>query len=481
MASLKNKAISGIIWSSIERFSVQGIQFVIQVIMARILMPEDYGVVAILVVFLAIFQIFIDGGFSSALVQKHDRSVVDYSTVFYFSVVVGIALCLIFFFSAPLIANFYEMPILVLVTRVVAINLIISAFAVVPRAIFTVRIDFKTQARATLTAVIISGAVGLWMANAGYGVWALVFQSLLGNGIGTFLLWILSKWWPSWVFSTVSFKKLFSFGSKLMLSALLDTVYRSMYTLVIGRRFSAQELGLYSRADQFAQFPSANFFNIINRVVFPVMCDVQNDDEKTKVIFYKFIRISTFIIFPAMIGLISLAEPFVRLLLTERWLGIVILLQVLCLAYMWFPVHALNLMLLQARGRSDLFLRLDIIKKVMGVVILVVTIPFGITIMCIGIVVHSVSALYVNTYYTKKYFDISLFRQIKYIFPSLTLSGSMGVMIFFLVRLELADMLILLLGVGIGSLYYVGVATILRMEEVKELRAIFYKQKQVSK
>ena len=472
MQSLRNRTISGVAWSGVERFSVQGIQFVVQVILARLLTPSDYGVIAMLVVFLAIFQVFIDSGFSSALVQKHDRSEVDYSTVFYFNIGISIILFLMFFFSAPLIAKFYETPVLTSVARIVALNLIITAFAVVPRAKFMVLINFKTQAKASLVAIIISGAIGIWLAYAGYGVWALVFQSLLSNGINTLLLWILSKWWPLRTFSMVSFRSLFSFGSKLLMSSLLDTTFRNLYPLIIGRAFTAQELGLFSKADNLAQFPATNPTGIVNRVIFPVMCEVQNDDERIKTIFYKYLGISAFIIFPLMTGLAVLAEPFIRLVLTERWLGIVLFLQILCLSYMWFPVHALNLMLLKVRGRSDLFLRLEIIKKIVGVIILVITIPFGITIMCLGRVISSVSLVCVNTYYTRKYFDIGFFRQIRYILPSLLLSAGMGGIVFLLKRLNLSDILTLALGFGVGCLFYISIAAIFKMKEWKELRAI---------
>ena len=472
MISLKSKTINGVVWSGVERFSVQSIQFIVQIILARLLTPDDYGVVAMLVIFLAIFQVFIDSGFSSALVQKHDRSEVDYSTVFFFNISISIVLFLMFFFTAPLIAKFYETPVLTSVARVVSLNLIISALAVVPRAKFMVRIDFKTQAKASLVAVIISGAIGIWMAYAGYGVWALVFQSLSSNGISTVLLWILSKWRPLRTFSISSFKRLFSFGSKLLLSSLLDTTHRNLYPLIIGRTFTTQDLGFFSKANAFAQFPVANLNGIVNRVVFPVMCEVQNDDERIKAVFYKYLGISTFIIFPLMIGLVVLAEPFVRLVLTERWLGIVLFLQILCFSYMWFPVHVLNLMLLKVRGRSDLFLRLEIIKKVVGVIVLIVTIPFGIAIMCLGKVLTSVSLLCVNTYYTKKYFNIGFFEQIRYILPSLLLSIGMGGVVFLLKKLNLSDILTFILGLGVGFLFYISIAAVFKMKEWKEVCAI---------
>jgi O-antigen/teichoic acid export membrane protein len=473
MSSLKNKTIHGIVWSSIERFLVQGIQFAIQIIMARILMPEDYGTVAMLAIFLAVFQSFIDSGFSSALVQKDDRTEIDYATIFYFNIGISIILFLMLFFSAPLIAGFYKIPILTSITKIIAINLIINAFGVVPKAKFTVLVDFKTQAKASFTAIIISGAIGIWMAYAGHGVWALVFQSLINNGINTLLLWVLSKWRPLCTFSTLSFKQLFSFGSKLLLSGLLDTIYRNLYTMIIGKKFASQELGYYSRADQFAQFPSANFSAIIGRVAFPVMCEVQHDDEQLKKVFYKFLRISTFIIFPMMIGLAVLSEPLIRLVLTEKWSKVVFLLQLLCFSYMWYPVHSLNLALLQAKGYSNLFLRLEIIKKIVGIITLIITMPFGIIAMCAGLVVFSVIGLFINTFYTKKYVNISFFKQIIDIIPSLLLSGSMGVIIFILTKFKLSDIFMLTLGVSTGCLYYIGVAAIFKMKEWKDLFSIF--------
>ena len=472
MSSLKHKTISGVAWSSLERFSVQGIQFIIQIIMARILMPEDYGVVAMLAIFLAVFQTFIDSGFSSALVQKNDRSEIDYSTVFYFNIGISVALFLVFFFSAPLIAGFYNTPILTSVTKIVSLNLLINAFAIVPRAKLTVLIDFKTQAKASLTAVIISGAIGIWMAYSGFGVWALVYQSLLNNGINTLLLWILVKWWPTWAFSMASFKRLFSFGSKLLLSGLLDTVFRNLYTLVIGKKFTAQDLGYYSRADQFAQFPTTNITNIIWKVAMTVMCIEQNNDVLLKSMFDKFLRLSAYIVFPLMIGFAALAYPFVHLVLTEKWISIVPIMQILCFSYLWFPFHVINLSVLQAKGRSDLFLRVEIIKKILCVLILICTIPFGIIVMCIGIAVSSLLSLYINAYYTEKILDIGFGQQMKSIIPSFLLALVMGVFVFLFTKINLSSLLLLVAGTLLGLCFYIGGSIIFKMKAWVEMRAL---------
>lgn len=256
LSSLKQKTLSGVLWSCVERFSVQGIQFVIMVIMARILLPSDYGMIGMLAIFIAIAQTLIDSGFSNALIQKKDRSEIDYSTVFYFNIAVGIVLYFILFFSSPLIARFYNTPELTGLTRVLALNLFINSLAVVQRAILSIKIDFKTQAKASFSAAIISGIVGIVMAYTGFGVWSLAVQTVLNAFVNTVLLWIFSKWIPLKVFSFESFKKLFAFGSKLLASGLLDTIYRNIYTIVIGKKFASTDLGYFTRADQFAQFPS---------------------------------------------------------------------------------------------------------------------------------------------------------------------------------------------------------------------------------
>ena len=269
LSSLKQKTLSGVLWSCVERFSVQGIQFVIMVIMARILLPSDYGMIGMLAIFIAIAQTLIDSGFSNALIQKKDRSEIDYSTVFYFNIAVGIVLYFILFFSSPLIARFYNTPELTGLTRVLALNLFINSLAVVQRAILSIKIDFKTQAKASFSAAIISGIVGIVMAYTGFGVWSLAVQTVLNAFVNTVLLWIFSKWIPLKVFSFESFKKLFTFGSKLLASGLLDTIYRNIYTIVIGKKFASTDLGYFTRADQFAQFPSSNLTGIIQRVTFP--------------------------------------------------------------------------------------------------------------------------------------------------------------------------------------------------------------------
>ena len=416
--SLKQKAAKGILWSTVERFSVQGVQFVIMIVMARLLTPYDYGIIGMLAIFIAVAQSLIDSGFSQALIRKQDRTDVDNNTVFYFNIVVSALLYLILYVSAPFVADFYDTPQLCTVMRVVCLGIVFNSFAVVQRALLTIRIDFKTQAKAALTAAAISGIVGIVMAWHGLGVWSLVVQQLLNLGVNTGLLWLLSKWRPRLVYSWLSFHELFAFGSKLLASGLLDTVYRNIYPIVIGKLFSASSLGHYTRAHQFSEFPSSNVTGIIQRVTYPVLCEIQNDDVRLANIYRKFLKLSAFVIFPLMAGLAAVAEPFVNIMLGSQWGFCGQLLQVICFSMMWYPVHSINLNLLQVKGRSDLFLRLEVIKKILGVAVLCVTAPFGLMVMCYGQIFSSLVSLVINTYYTGKLINVGFVRQMRDLLPT---------------------------------------------------------------
>ena len=353
--SIKHQAVKGVMWSAVERFSVQGIQFVLTIIIARLVLPSDYGLIAMLSIFLAIAQVFVDSGFSNALIQKKDRTETDFSTVFYFNIIISVVFYLFLYFSAPYIASFYKEPDLSSVTRWIGLNIIIAGFSIVQRAKLTINVDFKRQAKASLSAVLISGIMGILLAYKGWGVWALVTQTLSNSLLNTLLLWIFAKWIPKWVFSRESFNTLFSFGSKLLLSGLLHTVYINLYSLVIGRRYTSIDVGFYNRAYQFASFPSINIVGIINRVIFPIQCEIQDDNERLKKSFLKYLRISCFIIFPLMIIVAVLSKPLILLLLTEKWLPAAELLPILCFAYMWYPVMVVNNQILNVKGRSDYF------------------------------------------------------------------------------------------------------------------------------
>ena len=466
--SLKQKTVTGILWSSIERFSVQGVQFVIMIIMARILLPSDYGMIGMLAIFIAISQALIDSGFSNALIRKTNRSDVDFSTVFYFNIVIGILLYLILFFTSPLIAEFYKTPELTNLTRIIALNLFINSLAVVQRAILTIRIDFKTQAKASFCAALLSGIIGIIMAYTGFGVWAIAVQTVSNGFINTGLLWILSKWKPLRVFSYHSFKELFFFGSKLLFASLLNVIYQNIYTIVIGKKFHSTDLGYYTRADQFAQFPSSNLTGIMQRVTFPILSEIQDDKERLAKAYRKFLRLSAFIIFPLMTGLAAVAYPFIGCLLTEKWNFTALLLQIICFSYMWYPIHAINLNLLQVEGRSDLFLKLEIYKKLLGVVVLCVTIPMGLVAMCWGAVVSSLLALVLNTYYTNKLIRVGLIKQLRELSPALFYSFSMSAVVYFFIHLIDQQFLQLFLGIIVGIVYYFLISYLTKSQDLQE-------------
>lgn len=469
--SLKSKAIKGTLWSSLERFSVQGIQFVVIIIMARILTPEDYGLVGMLTIFIAVSQSLIDSGFSQAIIRKQDRSETDNSTAFFFNIGVGIFLYLILFLCAPLIADFYGHPILTPLTRAIGLGLLFNSLAVVQRALLTVRLDFRTQAKASLIGAVISGVVGISMAYTGYGVWSIVAHQLTNLFLVTIFLWIFSKWEPSWTYSWKSFKELFGFGSKLMLSGLIDTVYHNLYLIVIGKVFKASDVGYFTRAQQFSDLISSNLTGILQRVTYPVLCTIQNEDTRLREAYRKILKISVFVIFPLLAGLGAVGQPLVLTLLSEKWIFVATLLVPLCLSGMWYPVHAINLNLLQVKGRSDLFLRLEIIKKVIGVIILCISIPFGLTPMCWGILANSLIALSINTYYTGQLINLGFIAQMKDILPTLILSLTMGSIVYATVSiLQLSPLWSLLIGIVEAVACYYLLARVFRFKELYELR-----------
>lgn len=452
--TLKQATTKGLFWSSVERFSNQGVQFVFSIILARLLSPSDYGIIAMVTIFFAVAQSFVDSGFSNALVRKTDRVEEDLSTCFYFNIGVGIIAYIVLFLIAPLVANFYSQPILSPIIRITGLEVMLNSLCVVQQALFTIKIDFKSQAKITLSATVISGIVGILLAYQGYGIWALVWQGVASSIVRMGLLWLMSKWRPRTGFSKSSFNYLFGYGSKLLASGLLDTIYNNIYPIVIGKFYNPAQLGNYSRALGWAQLPSANITSILQRVTFPVLSAIQDDTLRLQNSYRRLLKLSAFIVFPLMMGLAAIASPLIRVILTAKWDGCVLYLQILCFALMLYPIHAINLNLLQVKGRSDLFLRLEIIKKIIGVVILIITIPLGITAMCLGMVFSSIICLIVNTYYTSRFIDVGLLTQLKDLRIILINSLVMGGGIYILTSFIDVEGLKLVMGIVIGFLLY---------------------------
>ena len=468
MQSTKRQTFSGVLWSAIERFSVQGIQFILSFVIARQLLPSDYGLVSMLSIFMVVAQIFVDSGFSNALIQKQNRSKADFSTVFYFNIAVGILMYLVLLVSAPYIASFYNQPILIEIIGWMGLNLIITSLSTVQRTILTIDLDFRRQAFISLTAVILSGSTAVYMAMNGYGVWALVVQSLMTNGINTLLLWITSKWHPEWLFSLSSFKNLFSFGSKILMGGLLHNIYTNIYTLVIGKIFPIQELGLYNRASTLSQFPSTNITSIIGRVLYPVLCRLQENNSILTEKFYTFIRLSSYIVFPLMIGLAVLSEPFIRIILTEKWIGAVPYIQILCLAYMWDPVMRMSWDLLNVKHRSDYSLKSEIIKKIAAVTYLLCSIPFGVKAMCVGLVLYAFTDLFIILQFTKKILpEVTIWNHTKNLLPLFVQSLLMGLGIYLFIHIFTNSWLQLFGGLTIGIAIYIILSIFMSKKELQ--------------
>lgn len=475
--SMKRQAAKSVAWSAIERFSVQGVQFVLTIVISRLIAPSEYGLIAMLSVFMSLAQWFIDSGFSNALIQKKNRTEVDFCTVFYFNIVVAAVIYLLLFGSAPYIAAFYREPLLEVITRWMGLNIIISAFSIVQRAKLTIQLNFKMQAQVSFLSVVLSGVCGLAMAYKGFGVWALVAQGLLGSVLNTLFIWIFSRWMPSWCFSWHSFRLLFSFGSKLMLSGLLHTIYLNLYTLVIGRSYSAADVGFYNRSLSIAQFPSYNISSIITRAVYPLQCEMQHDGERLSYSFLQYLRLACYIIFPLSVGIGVLSRPLVLVLLTEKWISIAPLIFILSVAYMWYPVMVVNNQMLNVRGRSDYFLRTEVIKKIAAIAILIGSMPFGVEVLCWGLVFYNLLDMVISIYYTKKVITTGFRQQIRALAPTFFLTATMGAGVSLFLLMVTNIYIQLVGGMLVGVAIYVMLSYLFKVKEIGYLLSYIQKRK----
>ncbi len=470
--SLRQKTFSGIVWSLLEQFSTTGIAFIFGLYLARLLAPADFGIIAMMAVFLAVSQCFIDGGVVAALIRKTDLSEQDKATGFFFNIAVALVCYAVLFFAAPFIAAFYEIPILCPTLRVIGLNLIINSLRMVPSVALFVSLNFRAKAKIALAAVLVSSPLAVLAAYAGWGVWALVCQSLSSACVSTLLYYWVVRWRPRTGFSRESFRYIFSFGSRLLASSLLDTIYRNLYTIIIGKFFSASTLSYYARASHFTALPSSILTGALQRVSYPALSALQHERERLITAYRKFLRLSAFVSFPLIIGLAAVAEPLILVLLTGKWAPCVPYLQIICFAAMWYAIHAINLNLLQVQGRSDLFLRLEIIKKILGVSMLFLTVPFGLMVMCYGLVACSCLSLFLNTYYTRKLYGLGIMQQLRDILPILLNSLVMFALACGVQPLFEEQYLRLIFGVLVGGGYYILFNMLLRTREWREAWSI---------
>lgn len=403
----------GFVWSGIERFSVQGIGFLLSIIIARIVSPSAYGLIVMIQVFLSFSQIFIDGGFVNALIQKKDRTEIDYYTVFIFNMVMAILLYGLFYIAAPFIADFYEESQLTIITRVIALSLIISSLSIVQRAKLTIELDFKTQTKAGILSVIISGVIGVICAYSGMEVWALVIQGLVGQIIISFSLLYLSRWMPQLQFSMTSFKKMFNYGSKLMANNIITSIYINLANLIIGKRYSAADLAYYNRGFTLTQFPSTNIAEVMNRIIFPVLTPLQNDRKRLIETYIKYLHLSNYIILPLMMLLIVLAYPLVEILLTEKWLPAVPYIQIFSLNFMLYAIMLQTGNPVAAIGHSGILLKYQFVKRAVSFIILIITVGISVTAVCWGILISSIFEVIINMYVLKKDLGVGFYKQIK--------------------------------------------------------------------
>ena len=474
---LKHKTKVGLYWKFIEQFSMYGMQFIIGIVMARLLDPADFGTAALPAVFVAIAQVFIDSGFALALIRKPEVTNKDLSTSFYYSLIVGIVLYLTIFICAPFIADFYGVPILTPLIRVTTLTFVWNPLLTPQTVILNRKLDFKTPARISIINKIISGAVGITIAYNGYGIWALVAASLTASILGLIQTWFSVRWIPTERWCKESFKYLWNFGNKMVISGLLRTLYANIVPVILGKFSGTAQLGVYNRSAQFASLPSANLTGIINTVTYPVLSKMVGDNDKLGTNFIKMVKVSSFIVFPVMLLMSALSEPLIIFLVTNKWTECIPVLQIMCFTYMFQPVHIMNINLLQVMGRPDLTLRLEIITKCIFPFFIIAAISQGIIVLCIVDFFITMVALVLNTYYSGKLLDVGYFKQIKMLLPSFLLSIAMMAVVM-VVNNFIADYIIqLFVGVAVGITFYFGAAYLLKFEELVEVKYMLNRKK----
>jgi len=460
----KAKIISSLLWKLLERGGTQGIQFIVQIVLARLLAPSDYGIIALIAIFITIANVFVQSGFNTALIQKKDANEMDFSSVFYLSLFVASLLYIILFIAAPFIADFYGEIQLISVLRVLAITLFLGAFNSIQNAVISIKMQFKKLFFSSLGAIMVSGIVGIVLAYAGFGIWALVAQQLTNQFMITVILWFTVKWRPKLIFSFARVRGLFSYGWKLLVSSLIDTLYMNLRSLIIGKMYNPAMLGFYNRGDQFPQVIVTNINGSIQSVMLPALASEQDNKQRVKAMVRRSIVTSSFVVFPVMVGLAVTAEAVVKLLLTDKWLPCVPFLQIFCASYALWPIHTANLQAINALGRSDIFLKLEIIKKIMGLTVLGVSIHFGVYAIAIGTLISGIISTFINAYPNLRLFNYNYKEQWKDIMPSLILSLIMGAIVYNFKWFNMETWLALIMQICTGAAIYMCLAKIFKLE-----------------
>ena len=479
MESVKKESLKGAKWSAIENLSVQGMRFILGIIMARLLTPGDYGVIGMITIFIVISETFIDSGFSQALVRQKDSSNADFSTVFYFNVIIAIFAYVILFLISPFVADFFHAPIITSVLRVLSLTIIINYFMAFYVARMTIKLDFKALSLRSLISSILSGIAGVIMAYYNFGVWSLVFQTIASSFINLIFIGIYCKWLPKLEFSKDSFHRLFKYGRNMLLVNIINRIYTNITSIVIGKFYNATDLGLYDRGISLASFPVNTFNGIISKITLPILAKIQDENERLINAYRKYITLASLLTCFGCCLVAALARPIILLLFTEKWVDSIIFLQIYAFAIMFEPITTINLILLQVKGRSDLFLRLELIKKTISLAILFASIPFGVIGICISKVIYTQIAIFLNTYDTGKLFGIGYWSQFKDFIPFLLTSIIVCIPSFFISYMNLPYIIRILIGTIVAfSIYFLIMRKNNAMLELKSL--IFNRNKNVA-
>jgi len=471
--SLKRKAVKGMAWTAFEQAMMHLVRFAVGIVIARFLLPADYGIVPMLALIYAVCGTFIDSGMGSALVRKKDRTDLDYSTFFFFNLATSVFFYACLFLAAPAIARFFNLPILVSVTRITALNFVIGAFGTVQRTRLNIVLDFKPMTLIDLSMSVLSGIAGIYMAYRGYGVWALVWPGLVTSALGTALIWRVTRWRPLPAFSLTSFRELFGFGSKILCSSLINTVYSNLSSLVIGKVYTPADLGLYGRGQQFPAFPGNFVQGMILRVSYPLLAKVNNETpERMAEIYRRVLRLPVYILAPVLAGMACVAHPMVEVLLGERWLGCVTLCQIACFGCLWSPLTHINLNLLYIRGRSDLVLKLELVKKTIGFALLITSFRFGVVGIVTSLALYEFIAYSFNCHYTGKFIGLGELRQLRLYAPIFVNVAVMA--LFTRLAMDISDVasIKLLVGIPVGALVYFALSWLEKDETFLEIKSL---------
>lgn len=472
MSVTRQKVFSNMIWRFLERTGAQLVQFIVAIVLARILSPEDYGTIALVTVFITILNVFVDSGLGTALVQKKDADNIDFSTVFYTNLIFCLVLYVILFIMSPFIARFYNNEYLTSIIRVLGITILISGVKNIQQSYVSRTLQFKKFFFATLVGTLVAAVVGIWMAYTGFGVWALVAQQLTNLAIDTILLWITVRWHPDFVFSFERLKGLFSYGWKLLISALLDTVYNNLRQLIIGKKYSKEDLAFYNKGDLFPKAIVGNVNNAIDSVLLPAMSSEQDNRNRVKQMTRRAIKTSTYCIAPLMMGLVACAPSIVSILLTDKWISCIPFLRIFCITYMFYPIHTANLNAIKAMGRSDLFLKLEIIKKIVGLVVLLSTMWFGVMVMAYSLLLTCILGQIINAWPNKKLLNYGYFEQVKDILPGILMSVFMGAVVFAFNFLQFSPWIKLAIQIPCGIIVFMFGSAICKLESYSYMKGL---------